>query len=66
MIQTCGSYDEATDSYTVTVANEGIGLTLESLTRHEVESLADLALCLLFSDEDEYTWHHEFEPNDVM
>jgi hypothetical protein len=66
MIQTTGSYDSAADSYTMTVANDGIGMTLEALSRHEVEEIADLALSLLFCDGESYTWHSEFEPNDVF
>jgi hypothetical protein len=30
-----------------------------------VESLADLAFCLLYRDGEPYTWHNEWETNDV-
>jgi len=68
MIQTTGSYDEKWGFYSMTLANDGIGVTLDGLSRHDVETVADLALSLLFCDEEaeQYTWHAEFEPNDVF
>ena len=65
MLQTCGSYDGASDLYTVSLSNENLCVTLDGLSYHDVESLTDLAYSLLYRDGEPYTWSNEFEPNDV-
>ena len=64
-LQTSGSYDGLTDAYSVSIAHGELCLTLDGLSYRDVESLADLAYCLLYRDDEPYTWHNEFEPNDV-
>jgi hypothetical protein len=66
MLQTSGSYDAAADLYSVSLANENLCVTLDGLSYHDVESLADLAFCLLYKEGEPFTWHSEFEPNDVF
>ena len=66
MIQTCGSYSGSDDSYSVSIANDGLCFTLDGLSRSDVESIGDLALCLLFDEREPPTWHYDFEPNDVF
>jgi hypothetical protein len=63
MIQSCGSYDG--DAYSVSLAHGDLAFTLDGLTQTDVEGLADLFMCLLYRDEEPYTWHSELEPNDV-
>lgn len=65
MIQSCGSYNSEDDYYSFSVAKGDLVISMEGLTFHEVESLADLFLCLLYREGEPYTWHSEFEPNDV-
>jgi hypothetical protein len=64
-LQTCGSYDGTTDAYSVSFAQGNLCVTLDGLSYHDVEALADLAYCLLYRDGEPYTWSNEFEPNDV-
>jgi hypothetical protein len=64
MIQTCGSYDG--DTYSVSVGYGHLAFNLDGLTHGDMESLADLFLCLLYREGEPYTWHSEFEPNDVF
>jgi hypothetical protein len=65
MLQTSGSYDGASDFYTVSLSNENLCVTLDGLSYHDVEALADLAYCLLYREGEPFTWHNEYEPNDV-
>ena len=64
-IQSCGSYDEKWDWYSISLAQGDLCLTFDGLSRQDIESLADLAMCLLYRDGEPYTWSSEFEPNDV-
>jgi hypothetical protein len=64
-LQTCGSYDGLTDAYSISLATDKLCVTIDGLSYHDVESLADLAYCLLYRDGEPFTWHNEFEPNDV-
>jgi hypothetical protein len=66
MIQTTGSHDGLSDLFTMSICCDEFCTTLEGLSRDEVEQIADLALCLLFKKGEPYTWHSEFEPNDVF
>jgi hypothetical protein len=65
MIQTTGSRDGLSDLFTMSICCNDFCTTLEGLSRSEVEEIADLALALLFTEGESYTWHSEFEPNDV-
>jgi hypothetical protein len=65
-LQSTGSYDANTGEYSLTVATDKICFSLEPLERHELESLADCIMLILYSEDEEYTWHHEFQPNDVF
>jgi hypothetical protein len=51
--------------YSISLAGGTKCVTLEGLSRAEIEDLADLCMCLLFDEEQPYTWHYEIEPNDV-
>lgn len=62
-IETTGSYDG--EFYSLTICGDSHCTTLEGLTRKDVEEIADLSLCLLFDEREEYTWHTDFQPNDV-
>ena len=64
-MQTCGSYDPTLGDYSISLAGGTKCVTLEGLSRAEIEDLADLCMCLLFDEEQPYTWHYEIEPNDV-
>ncbi len=64
MIQSCGSFDG--DAYSVSLAHGDLAFTLDGLTQTDVEELADLFMSLLYRDEEPFTWHSEFEPNDVF
>lgn len=66
MIQTSGSFDPTLDDYAFSICKDKLAITFEGLSRKEVEDLADLFMCLLYNEDDEYTWHHDFEPNDVF
>ena len=63
-IQSCGSFDG--DTYSVSIGHGDLAFSLEGLTQNDVEGLADLFLCLLYRDGEPYTWHSEYEPNDVF
>ena len=63
MIQSCGSFDGET--YSVTIGYGDLAFSLDGLGHYDVEDLADLFLCLLYREGEPYTWHSEFEPNDV-
>jgi hypothetical protein len=65
MLQTSGSYDGISDLYTVSLSNENLSVTLDGLSYQDVESLADLAFCLLYREGEPFTWHNELQPNDV-
>ena len=64
-LQTSGFYDANDDVYSVSFAQGSLCVTLDGLSYHDVESLADLAFCLLYKEGEPFTWHSEFEPNDV-
>jgi hypothetical protein len=40
-------------------------VTLEGLSRAEIEDLADLCMCLLFDEEEPYSWNYDLCPNDI-
>lgn len=64
-LQTTGSYETESDTYSVSLANDGLCLTLDGLSRYDIESLADLLLLLLYDPQEEYTWQYDFPTNDV-
>jgi hypothetical protein len=65
-LQSTGSYDGETGEYSLTVANDNICFTLEPLDHRELEDLAHCIMLLLTCEEEDYTWHYEFQPNDVF
>ena len=65
MLHTSGSYDGTSGLYTVSLSNENLCVTLDGLSYQDVESLADLAFCLLYRDGEPFTWNNELQPNDI-
>jgi hypothetical protein len=65
MLHTSGSYDGTSDLYTVSLSNENLCVTLDGLSYQDVESLADLAFCLLYRDGEPFTTTKELQPNDI-
>ncbi len=65
MLQTSGSYDGISDLYTVSLSNDKLCVTLDGLSYKDIESLADLSFCLLYREGEPFTWHNDWETNDV-
>ena len=65
-IQTCGSHSWEDDEYSFTICKEELAISFEGLKQSEIEDLIDLFHCLLFPPEEPYTFHSNFEPNDVF
>lgn len=50
-IQSCGSYDPLTETYSISVGYEELCFTIDNLDRKDLEELQSCLACILDSDD---------------